>query len=99
MTVHPLQSGNHQPVRDSGDPKRVLSNSNDAGTPGQGVCDGNLFSGLTQALHVDLNRLGKPRYNEVPFVSQTISPTARGDFGVEALPHKAEYLTRFRVCV
>ena len=79
--------------------RAALSNLDDAGTPGERVSDCNLFSSLSQALHVYLNRLRQSWDNKIPFVGQTISPTARGCFSVEAPPHKAEYIRRFCICV
>src|ERR1700722_8283118 len=97
MAVHPLQSRNHQPVRDRWDPERAASDLDDARAPSQGAGDRNLFSGLTETPHVNLNRLGQSGNNKVPFVGQAISPAPRGKLGFETPLHEADYVAR--VCV
>ena len=40
-----------------------------------------MLTGLSQASDVHFDRLRQARQPEVPFVRQTVAPTARQDFG------------------
>ena len=97
VTVHALQRADHKAVFWSRDWKRM---SHELGRPGpvnQRVDDCELFAGLTEALHVDLDQFWQTRNFEVPFVCQTVSPAAFRNLCLETLFHDGHNVGGFRV--
>ncbi len=90
VTVHALQGRDHQTVGDRRYAKAPASDINRACPLRQRSSENHLLSCLPQTTHVDFNRLGKARDEEVPLTGETISPTARRDPSLEASLHEVD---------
>src|SRR5438309_9310736 len=99
MAVHALQSTDNDAVFGCRHSENMSLNMCPTGVGSQRASDSGLLASLSQTSGMYLHQFGQSRDNEVPFVGQSVSPTAVCELGVEMGAHDFNDFGGVCVCI